>query len=229
LKRKIPWLGIAAVVLTVTCLFIIVVGVCTYINFGSRIHALENQQSPPQPPDLQSAIDFMKDQMQHLIWLLGVIVAGVGAVIAFFGLTTRRSVEEKYELTYSKLVAAKDTEVYKKQIVFLYKENDDNLIKFQNEIRARGYNTKWMRASGSDVTSKLSGASIVIYCVSNASDTLYQGIAKWCEDKEIHCVLYCPKIKLEDEFMRENHSYMSTSIQIAKLRESLYTLLYLAP
>ena len=229
MKRKIPWLAIAAVTLTILCLAVIVLGVCGYIGLDSRIRTLENQALQPSSSDLQLAIDFMKDQMQHLIWLLGVIVAGAGAILAFFGLTTRKAIEEKYELTYSKLIEAKDAEVLKKQIAFLYRENDEGKIELQNEIRARGYNTKLIQVLNSNVTSKLSSASIVVYLVSRGDDTLYEGIANWCESKGIYCILYCPGVRLSPEFMNKNLSYVSTSIQLAKLRESLYTLLYLAP
>jgi hypothetical protein len=230
MKRKKLWLAIATVSLTVICLAVIIFGVYGYIKLSSRIRILEGQATQPVS-DLQAAIDFMKDQMQHLIWLLGVIVAGAGAILAFFGLTTRKSVDEKYELMYSKLIAAKDTEVFKKKIVFLHKDNDSNLNDFQNEIRGRGYNINVMRASTStlNATSKLCDASIVVYRVPNENDSLYQGIADWCESNNVHCILYCQGIRLADDFMQKNLLFVSTSIQIAKLRESLYTLLYLAP
>jgi predicted outer membrane lipoprotein len=171
----------------------------------------------------------MKDQMQYLIWILGIIIAGAGAILAFLGLNTRKSVDEAYKQTYSKLVAAKDTEVFKKQIVFLYTKNNDIFTRFQNEIRDRGHNTKVSQVSAYAI-SKMSDAAIVVYHVSDASDTQCQVVAKSCDLNNIHCIFYCPT-KLPDVLFRElnSYSYVSTSLQIAKLRESLFTLLYLTP
>lgn len=221
MNRKIPWLDIAAVSLTFMCIAVICIGVFGYIKLDGRIRALESQATQTVPSDMQSVIDFMKDQMQIQIWSLGVIITGAGAILAFFGVTTRKSVEEKYNQMHSKLIAIKDTEVTKKQIVFLYNDNDDIIIGFRNEIRDRGYTTKLIRASTLDVTSKLSDASIVIYCVNSECDTLYQDVATWCESKRVHCILYCPGPRVSNEFLSKKLSYMSTSLQIAKLRESL--------
>ena len=227
-KSKNPWLNIIAVALTVMCVVVICFGVQGYIMLDTRIRALENQATITSLSDMQSAVDFLKDQTQVLIWLLGVIIASAGAILAFFGITTRKSIEEKYDLLYRELLAAKDTEVFKKEIVFLHNENDD-IIGFRNEIRDRGYNTRLIRSSSPNVLSELNNASIVIYCVDSESDPLYQSIAHRCETMAVHCILFCPGVRLPDDFMREKRSYLSISLQIAKLRESLYTLLYLAP
>ena len=230
MKYKKTWLAIAAVVLTITWLAVIIFGVYGYINHESRISAIENQAPLSPSSDLQYAIDFMKDQMQHLIWILGIIIAGVGTLFAFFGWNTQKSIEEEYKLNYSKLVAAKDTEVFKKQIVFLYKEKDDIFIRFQNEIRDRGFNIKVIQISNADLPSKLGDASIVVYHAKDDKDTWCQGIADWSESRLIHCILYSPRNIPGDLFKKINSYYfLSTSQQIAKLRESLYTLLYLAP
>jgi hypothetical protein len=228
LKHKIPWLTITAVTLAIVCIAVIYIGVYGYIKLDNRVRALEFHSSQSTASDLQSAIDFLKDQIQILIWLLGVIIAAAGAILAFLGIETRKSIEEKYDNIYLKLLADKDGEAFKKQIVFLYKDSDD-IIGFRNEIRERGYNTNLIKSSALDIISKLSDASIVIYRVDSNSDTLYEGIADWCDSKGIHCILYCPGIHLPSTFMSKKLSYMSTSQQIAKLRESLFTLLYLAP
>jgi len=232
MKHKKSCLAIIAMMLIVVCIVVIIVGVCVHKKLDVRIRALENKRTRASSSDLQSAIDFFKDQTQVLIWMLGVILTIVGAVLAFFEITTRKSIEEKYEQRYEKLLAAKDSEIFKKQIVLIYQENDDSLVSFRDEIFGRVYNTKLIKVSTpdiADITSKLDGASIVVYQVISGSDPHYHAIADLCESKSVHCILYCPAVRLADDFMNRKLSYVSTSIQLAKLRESFYTLLYLAP
>ena len=96
MKRKIPCLAIATVILTTTCICIILLGVFGYVKLNSRIDMLVSG-SQTSPSDMQSVIDFMKDQMQHLIWLVGVIITAAGAILGFFGISTRKSIEEQYK------------------------------------------------------------------------------------------------------------------------------------
>ena len=222
---------VAAFALAVICLAIVILGVYGYIRLESRINAIENQMQQSSSSELQAAIDFFKDQTQVLIWILGVIITGAGAILAFFGITTRKQVEEKYEQKYSELIAAKDTEVFKKKIVILYQDNDDTLMTFRDEIRDRGYNSKVIRVCAKDIISKLIGYSIVIYRVQDENDPLYHMIADWCEKEQVHCILYCPGIYFSkgNVFSSKQWLYVSISQYITKLRESLYTLLYLTP
>ena len=229
MKHKTSWYIFIAFTLIFLCFAVIGVGVFGYNKLYGRISVLENPELQAQLSDAQLIIDFLRDQMQLLIWILGVIVAIAGAVLAFLGLHTQKSVEEQYEMKYNKLMAAENEKAFKKQIVFLYKDNSDTIIGFRNEIRNRQYNTELYQASDSGIISKLSSASIVIYCVNSADDPLYKDIVDWCESAKTHCILYCPNVSLPPDYIKLSRTYMSTSIQIAKLRESLYTLLYLAP
>ena len=234
MKRRIPWLAIATIALTILCLAVIILGVCGYIKLDHRVRDLENQTYFPTASDMQATIDFLKDQMQTLIWVLGGIITIAGAILAFLGMHTHKSIKDEYKLTYSKLIAARDSEVFKKRIIFLYQENDDTLGVFQREMRDIGYNIKVLHASSQDTVSKLrdtSNATIVVYRVNGSNDIRYQDVAGDCEEKGVHCILYCPGFYLPKEFVSNmhNYSYVSISQQIAKLRESLYTLLYLAP
>jgi len=113
--------------------------------------------------------------------------------------------------------------------LLIYQENDDSLISFRDKIFGRVYKIKIITASTPDITSKLDGSSIVVFQVISGSDPKYQVIADWCESKSVHCILYRPGVQSSDEFMDKKLSYVSASIQLAKLRESFYTLLYLAP
>ena len=239
MKRKIPWLAIAAIALTLLCLAVIILGVLGYIKLDNRIHALEPPTCKSTDSDLQKTIDFLKDQMQILIWILGVIIAGTGAILAFLGLNTRKSIKDEYKRTYSKLVAARDAEVFKKRIVFLYQDKDhEKLREFQREMRDIGYNISVTQVSNIVTVSKLpdvAKASIVVYTPNDKDDYKCRLIANYCEKEHKHCVLYCPEFDLprnsKDDLVNKMNEYLYLSIskQIAKLRESLYTLLYLSP
>ena len=230
-KLNQSWISIAAVVsaisLSIVCITTIVLGVYGYIRLNNRITALS--APPTQSSDLIVAIDFLKDQIQFLIWLLGGILAVAGAVLAFFGINTRKSIAEKYEQKYSELVVAKDKEAFQKKIVFLYQNNDDIFLTFHDEIRERGFNLKMHKVLATDYTSKMSDAAVVIYRVTGEDDDLYHAMAGWCELKSVQCILYCPGFLLPKEFSSKQWMHVSISQQIVKLRESLYTILYLTP
>ena len=229
MKFDIPWLVIIAIAFSVMCLTVIVFGLKGYFMLDARVRTLEDQASTSATSELQLAIEFYREQIQTLIWLLSVIIGGGGAILTFIGINTHKSIEDKFNIYHNKLVAAKDIEILDKKIFILYKNDREDILKFYKELHVRGYDVKMIKASIVDVFHKIEGASIVIYYVDNSSDPKYQDISTWCEDNKVHCILFCPEIDLTSKFMKKLLFYTSTSKQITKLRESLYALLYLAP
>ncbi|MCL2426601.1 MAG: hypothetical protein FWD05_09730 [Oscillospiraceae bacterium] len=241
-KPKMTRLEKIAMIFIIVCLVIVILGVCGYIRLDSRIRLLEGSSAPQHPSNLQIYIDFLRDQIQILIWILGVIVTGAGAIFAFLGISTRKAVDEKYDLKYNELIAERGAKIFQKQVVFLYQKRGENeiLINFHDEMRERGYNTKLKKASilegfcHADVNNRkgvkalLQEASVIVYHVNGASDPNYQEIAKWCESEGIHCIIFTGGEILPPEFSRVHWEYVSISQQLVKLRESIYILLHLA-
>ena len=238
MNNKISWLSIITVLFFVLNLFVISFGICKVFMLSNKISDVEYTLSQLIPSnvqtiysDLQPAIDFYQDQMQTFIWLLGIVFSAAGAILAIFGISTRKSIEEKYNVYYNKLISAKDVEIYKKEIVILYKNKSESIIDFASELRNRGYNIKHAHASLKDLADTIKFTSIIVYYRNSKDDMLYNDIAEMCETDHIHCIIYSTGegFPLPKEFVQKDMFYISICNQITKLRESLYTLLYLAP
>ena len=237
IKNEVLWLYIVASIFCAIYIAAIVIGLRKFFLIDNRIQSIEyelniilSSNAQAVYNDLQPVVEFYKEQMQTLIWILGIIIGAAGAILAFIGINTRKAIDDKYNLFYNKLISAKDVEIYNKEIVILYKNNCSTIINFRNELLERGYNIKLLKASIKDVTVKTKNSFIVIYNWNEKDDTLYKEVAEWCESEHVYCIIYCAGEEcLPKEFMSKKMSYVSTSIQITKLRESLYTLLYLAP
>jgi hypothetical protein len=194
---------------------------------------IDNLNIPSQQSSLlylQSDVDFYKEQMQTLIWILGVIIAATGTVLLFFGFHTHKSIEDKCDREFQELLKLRDKKIYEKRIVFLYMDNDENLRSLKNEINDRGYIAGIHKITDfTDVKRKTEDASVVIYKAKSSNDALCTEISDYCERKETHCIIYCPDVNLSNQLFERNSLYFSTSKQITKLRESIYILLYLTP
>ena len=212
------------------CLSIIIVAFCLrgYYMLETRIHKLEDQLILSTLTDFDSAVDFYKSQMQTLTWLLGIIITIICACFAFFGFNTKKSIEENYNINFQKLLTAKDTKIFQKKVIVLYKKLN-SILKFCNEIRDQGYNISVKEIEEPIDKSLLNGASIIIYCLNDEDDESYNEIAEECENKKIHCIIFCQNLIIPRKFTEKKTSYISISNYIAKLRESLYILLYLTP
>ncbi|MDR2903426.1 MAG: hypothetical protein LBU77_02815 [Clostridiales bacterium] len=230
MKRKWHLTEKLIAVASVSLIVLILLCVCAYCTLNYRISTLASQ-TYVGTADASDIIAFLKDQIQMIVWFFGLIITIFGAGLAFFEFKTKASVEKQFQEKYSKLLGGKNAEVFNKKICFVYRERDNNFDNFCDELRDRSFNVEIYKTNLlNDRLSALRDASIVVLKVVDESDLpMCELISNMCEINNIHCAIYCPGYiaKLSDITGRSFRTSLSN--QIPKLRESIYTLLYLAP
>jgi len=242
-------IGIIAIIFVLIAL--IGLGVCAHFQTLTQIDKIESrveqlEKNAAQAPSTEiteytKTIDFLKEEQQTLIWMLGLILTGAIGVLAFLGVKTRKDVEnivrERYEVEFNNRLAGnieKEKFAKQKPILFIYQKEDNKLLSTINFYRTNGYSVKAIPTDDLPkdkvlIKNKLGVAKIVVYQAKEDNDKECISISAVCEDTKMDCIHFCADISAPPEIRKDFGEHSTTVNYPSKLRESLFSLLYFAP
>lgn len=136
--------------------------------------------------------EFVQQQQEFVIWLLGLIAAGFAALLTFWGIKSKKDIANVFRNEYKILAndeitrfiggqrkiqylaksIQKEESARNKKILFLLQSDaDENLCRICDSLRTQRYQSDFKTINGilsnSDIQSILNGCDLVIYQVSS--------------------------------------------------------------
>ena len=200
--------------------------------------------------------EFAGKQYKHLVWLAGAVATIVGGAAVYLGLETSIGLKKKVQaridhnlekvlgdekqLPYLKKSIAREKKAHTLRVLFAAMEGDagdiDDVRKFFAAQRYR-VSAETVAVDKKSICGAAQKYDAIVLRVPNAEygekrdepDDIYRLLAARCEkSRKKQCILYCPGFgKINPEKM--NDQFVSTVQTHAKLRETLYMMLYFSP
>ena len=241
MKKIFNWNKLAAWVILVVLVALIGFGVWCHFSLLNRVCTLKGDANQQELTDVQAMVDYLREERSTLIWMLGVIITGVAAMLTFLGLATRKDVENRITEKYDKVfqdringVIEKEAIAKKKQILFVYQSGENNRLQSTNEFFSmNGYLTRSISAANlqmneTDIKRTLSGSTIVVYQVADSVESLYLTFAKICQEYNYQCIVYTGQYQIDRTSLAKYENTTTVNFP-STLRQQLYTLLYFSP